>query len=54
MRGEGERNKLIQLRIYNVQNIFNPTPQFSRLGTHVSLEYVSWVWAMVGWVTLHF
>ena len=39
MRGEGERNKLIQLRIYN---IFNPPPQFSRLGIHVSLEYVCW------------
>ena len=46
-RGEGERNKLIQLRtcIYNIQNIFNPPPQFSRLGIHVSLavhEYVCW------------
>ena len=38
------------------QNMFNPPPQFSRLGIQVSLAcYIClFVWAMVGWVTLPF
>ena len=32
--------------------IFNPPPQFSRLGIQVSLAISLFVWAMVGWVTL--
>ena len=35
--------------------IFNPPPQFSRLGIQVSLAIIClFVWAMVGWVTLPF